>query len=61
MKKSRTKSSKKINKYQSLKIELEQLWKFKIKVIPVVVGALSAITDRVTWLASSDIGNDQQS
>ena len=32
----------KIDKYQSLKIELEQLWKVKIMVIPVVVGALGA-------------------
>ena len=36
----------KIDKYQSLKIELEQL-KVKIMVIPVVVGALGAITDRL--------------
>ena len=35
----------KIDKYQSLKIELEQLWKIKIVVIPVVVGALGAIAD----------------
>ena len=41
-----------INKYQSLKIELEQLWKVKIMVIPVVVGALAAIADRLPgWLA----------
>ena len=37
----------KIGKYQSLKIELEQLWKVKIMVIPVVVGALGAIADRL--------------
>ena len=42
---------KKIDKYQSLKIELEHLWKFKIIVIPVVVGALSALADRLPgWL-----------
>ena len=41
----------KIDKYQSLKIELE-LWKVKIMVIPVVVGALGAIADRLPgWLA----------
>ena len=52
MKTSRTKSSKKIDQYQSLKIELEQLWKVKLMVIPVVVGALGAITDRLPgWLA----------
>ena len=42
----------KINNYQSLNIELEQLWKVKIMVIPVVGGALGAITDRLPgWLA----------
>ena len=40
------KKLKKIDKYKSLKIELEQLWKVKIMVIPVVVGALGAIADR---------------
>ena len=45
-------SSKKIDKYQSLKIKLEQLWKVTIMVIPVVVGALGAIADRLPgWLA----------
>ena len=35
-----------------LKIELEQLWKVKIIMIPVVVGALGAITDKLPgWLA----------
>ena len=37
----------KIDKYQSLKIELEQLWKVKIMVIPVVVGALGAIANKL--------------
>ena len=46
------KALKKIDKYQLLKIELEQLWKVKIMVIPVVVGALGAIADRLPgWLA----------
>ena len=35
-----------------MKIELEPLWKVKIMVIPVVVGALRAIADRLPgWLA----------
>ena len=35
-----------------MKIELEQLWKVKIMVIPVVVGALGRIADRLPgWLA----------
>ena len=40
------KELKKINKYLSLKIELEQLWKIKIMVIPVVTGALGTRADR---------------
>ena len=52
MKTSRTKKLGKIDKYQSLKIELEQVWKVKITVIPVVVGALGAIAGRLPgWLA----------
>ena len=47
MKTSRTKKLGKIDKYQSLKIELEQVWKVKITVIQVVVGALGAIADRL--------------
>ena len=44
--------ARKIDIYQSLKIELEQLWKVKIMVTPVVVGALGAIADRLPgWLA----------
>ena len=46
----------KIDKYQLLKIELEKLWKVKIMVIPVVVGALGAIADRLPgWLAQIPI------
>ena len=42
----------KIDKYQPLKIELERLWDVKITVIPVVIGALGAMSDRLTsWLA----------
>ena len=52
MRTSRTKSSKKIDKYQSLKIELELPWKVKIMVTPVVAGAISVIADRLPgWLA----------
>ena len=40
------------DKHQLLKIELEQLWKVKIMIIPVVVDALDAIADRLPcWLA----------
>ena len=35
-----------------MKIELEKLWKVKIVVIPVVVGALGSIADKLPgWLA----------
>ena len=37
----------KVDKYQSLKIELEQLWNLKILMIQKFVGAVSAITDRL--------------
>ena len=37
----------KIDKYQSLKVQLEQLWKVRVMVIPVIVGALGAIADRL--------------
>ena len=41
----------KIGRYQSLKIELQQLWKAKIMVVLVVVGALGAIAGRLPgWL-----------
>ena len=46
------KELKNIDKYQFLKMELEQLCKVKIMVIPVAVGALGAIADRLPdWLA----------
>ena len=52
MRTSGTRNAKKIDKYQSLKIELEQLWKVKIMGISVVDGALGAIADRLPgWLA----------
>ena len=48
----RDKELEKIDKYQPLKIELERLWDVKIKVIPIDVGALGAIADRLpSWLA----------
>jgi len=34
----------KILKYQDLKTELQRLWKLKGKVVPVVIGALGAVT-----------------
>ena len=44
----------KIDKYQSLKIDLERLWEVNITVIPVVIGVLGAIPDTLTsWLVHS--------
>ena len=46
------KKLKEIDKYPSLKIELEKMWKVKIMVIPVVVSSLGAIADRLPgWRA----------
>ena len=51
----------KIDKFQSLKTTLEQLPKVKIIMIPVVVGALGAIADRVHGWLSQIPWNNQQS
>ena len=41
-----------IDKYQPLKIGLERLWEVKRTVIPVVIGLLGAMLDKLTsWLA----------
>jgi hypothetical protein len=45
------KEQEKIDKYYALSVELERLWEVKTKVIPVVVGALGTVTDRLSaWL-----------
>ncbi|KAF7654704.1 hypothetical protein LDENG_00066000, partial [Lucifuga dentata] len=45
------KGHKKIEKYQGLKEELERTWKVKSKVVPVVTGALRAVTPKLgEWL-----------
>ena len=40
----RGKESEKIQKYQDLKLELQKLWNVKAEVIPVVIGALGAVS-----------------
>jgi len=39
------KEQEKITKYQDLRIELERLWNKKTRIIPVVIGALGAISE----------------
>ncbi|KAF7643158.1 hypothetical protein LDENG_00244290 [Lucifuga dentata] len=47
----RKKEHQKIQKYQGLKEELERTWKVKSKVVPVVIGALGAVTPKLgEWL-----------
>ena len=41
----------KLEKYRGLKEELERTWKVKAKVVPVVIGALGAVTPKLEeWL-----------
>ena len=40
----RKKEHEKIEKYQGLKEQLERMWKVKASVVPVVVGALGAVS-----------------
>ncbi|KAF7642179.1 hypothetical protein LDENG_00262910 [Lucifuga dentata] len=47
----RKKEHEKIEKYQRLKEELERTWKVKSKVVPVITGALGAMTPKLgEWL-----------
>lgn len=43
----RKKKAEKPEKYQGLKEELERRWEIKAKVVPVVVGALRAVTPKL--------------
>jgi hypothetical protein len=48
----RDKELEKIDKYQQLKEELQTLWKVRMTVIPVVIGALGAVTERFPgWIS----------
>ncbi|KAM9816571.1 carbohydrate sulfotransferase 6 isoform X4 [Syngnathus typhle] len=47
----RKKELEKLEKYQGLKEELEKAWKVKASVVPVVIGALGAVTPKLEeWL-----------
>ena len=41
------KEKEKIDKYQELKFELQKLWKTKIKIIPIVIGALGTVSNNL--------------
>ena len=43
------KEHEKFEKYQGLKEVLEGLWSVKAKVVPVVMGALGAVTPKLDW------------
>jgi len=48
----REKEQEKVSKYEPLRIELERLWNVDTKVVPVVVGALGAVTTHLSqWLS----------
>ena len=47
----RKKEHEKVDKYQGLREQLERMWKVKASVVPVVVGALGAVTPKLgEWL-----------
>ena len=47
----RKKEHEKLEKYQGLREELEKTWKVKTTVVPVVIGALGAVTPKLEqWL-----------
>ncbi len=47
----RKKEHEKLEKYQGLKEELEKMWKVRATVVPVVIGALGAVTPKLgEWL-----------
>lgn len=57
----RKKKYEKIEKYQGLKKELEGMWEVKAKEVPMLVGALRAVTPRAGRAALTDPRNDIRS
>ena len=41
------KETEKVEKYQDLKIELQRLWNTSVEIVPIVVGALGAISSNL--------------
>uniref|UniRef100_A0A3P9LU28 D(1B) dopamine receptor n=1 Tax=Oryzias latipes TaxID=8090 RepID=A0A3P9LU28_ORYLA len=52
----RKKDHEELEKYQGLREELEKAWKVKVTVVPVVIGALRAVTPKLEeWLQQKDL------
>ena len=50
------KEKEKITKYQDLRMELQRLWRMKVRVVPIVIGALGSIPkDLKKWLKELDL------
>ena len=45
----REKEHKVLEKHSGLKEELENIWSVKVAVVPIVIGALGAVTPKLDW------------
>ena len=43
----KSKEKEKVDHYLELKFELEKLWKTKIEIVPIIIGALGAVTQNL--------------
>ena len=51
----------KIEKYTDLKVELQRVWRTKVKIVPVVIGALGTVSKRHhKHLQAAEIGNTER-
>ena len=53
------KEREKIEKYQDLRLEIQRMWDVKAKVVPVVVGALGAVTNNLESYLGQIPGNHE--
>lgn len=51
----RKKEHEKLEKYQGLRKELKKMWRVKVKVVPVVVRALSAVIHKLVSGSSNSL------
>ena len=42
-----SKEKEKLDHYQELKFELERLWNTKIEIVPIIIGALGSVTEKL--------------